>query len=76
MAGWGDQRLDPNGLSGAARGNAQVLHEAYDEMFATCQTGGPSLVAGPPANPPSCVWHQGQVAAGLDAAETTSPTSY
>ncbi len=51
VAGWGDQRLDPNGLSDAGQSNAQARQEAYDEIFATCQTGGPSLLANPPGKP-------------------------
>jgi hypothetical protein len=51
VADWGDQRLDPNGLGDAAQSNAQTLQEAYDEIFATCQTGGPSLLANPRGKP-------------------------
>jgi hypothetical protein len=51
VAGWGDQRLDPNGLSDAGQSNAQALQEAYDQIYATCQTGGPSLLANPPGRP-------------------------
>jgi hypothetical protein len=53
VAGWGDQRLDPNAQADAASSNAQSQQEAYDEIFSTCQVSGQSLLANPPG-PPTC----------------------
>jgi hypothetical protein len=47
IAGWGDQRLDPYAAADAASSNAQSAQEAYDEIFSSCQTSGPSLFANP-----------------------------
>jgi hypothetical protein len=48
VAAWGDQRLDPQGEQDAAQSNAQARQVAYDEIFATSQSSGPSLVTGAP----------------------------
>lgn len=48
VAAWGDQRLDPQGEQDAAQSNAQSRQVAYDEIFATSQSSGPSLASGAP----------------------------
>jgi hypothetical protein len=53
VAGWGDQRLDPNGQADAASSSAQTAQEQYDEIFSTCQVSGQSLFANPPG-PTTC----------------------
>lgn len=53
VAAWGDQRQDKNGQANAASSSAQALQEAWDEIYTTCQTSGPSLYANP-AGPTTC----------------------
>ena len=61
VVAWGDQRLDPHAAQDAASANAQKLQVAYDEIFATGQRTGPSLVAPAPGVPkPRTVTHCAQ----------------
>jgi LPXTG-motif cell wall-anchored protein len=53
VVGWGDQRLDKSAATDAASSSAQTSQEAFDEIFTTCQTAGPSLYAHP-AGPSTC----------------------
>ncbi len=53
VVAWGDQRLDPHGEQDAASSNAQSLQVGYDEIFATAERAGPSLVATSPGPPPT-----------------------
>jgi hypothetical protein len=48
VAAWGDQRLDPTAEQDAAQSNAQARQVAYDQIFATSQSSGPSLLTGAP----------------------------
>jgi hypothetical protein len=61
VAAWGDQRLDPLGQQDAAQSDAQKRQVAYDEIFATAQLAGPSLIANAPAPPggPGTPGHKG-----------------
>lgn len=45
VAGWGDQRLDPQGAQDAAQSDAQSRQVAYDQIFATKQRSGELLFA-------------------------------
>ena len=63
VVAWGDQRLDPTAAADATSSSAQTKQEAFDEIFATCQTGGPSLYAHP-AGPSTCGANTTSVAVG------------
>jgi hypothetical protein len=69
VAGWGDQRLDPQGAADAAQPNAQTLQVAHEEVFATSQLSGPRLVSSTQAQTkthvgtPRCAQPSGQLTA-------------
>jgi hypothetical protein len=66
VAGWGDQRLDPQGASDAAQSNAQSLQVAHEEVFATSQLSGPRLLSSAPvkSTTPRCAQPSGRLTAG------------